>query len=292
MPAVSGSSMKIEYRLKRLDQGTYIFRLPFPAAGVFCLNFISDQRFCCQNHNLLTLKIPMDLKKLREIPSSYSIIKKALFFSSLITFTAIVSSVAWAVYVSKVFTEKIYIITEKGQAAIANSISTDHDYENYRLPEIKNHIKVFHRLFFGYDQFSYDKNINEALYLIGNSGKQLYLSFKANGHFARIQSQNLVQKLEIDSIRINDKEYPYHASVYGKLSVSRVDQNVRTKSLFYASFDLYNVARTENNPHGLLIENYLFRSEGLEGALTKDAGNAAQEQDRFSTGGSPDPEDN
>lgn len=219
----------------------------------------------------------MDLKKLREIPSTYSLVKKALFLSFFITVIAIVSSGIWAVYVSKVFTKKIYVLTEKGQAAIANSMNTE-DYENYRLPEIKNHIKVFHRLFFGYDQFSYDKNINEALYLIGNSGKQLYLSLKANGHFARIQSQNLVQKLDIDSIKVNDKEYPYHASVYGKLSVSRVDQNVSTKNLFYASFDLYNVARTENNPHGLLIENYLFKSKGFEEASAHDAGNGVQEE--------------
>jgi len=226
----------------------------------------------------------MDLKKLREIPSTYSLVKKALFLSFFITIIAIVSSSVWAVYVSKVFTKKIYVITEKGQAAIANSMNNDQDYENYRLPEIKNHIKVFHRLFFGYDQFSYDKNINEALYLIGNSGKELYLSLKANGHFARIQSQNLVQKLEIDSIKVNDKEYPYHASVYGKLNVSRVDQNVSTKNLFYASFDLYNVARTENNPHGLLIENYLFKSEGFENASAQNAGNRRQEETEDSQG--------
>ncbi|RLJ30719.1 conjugative transposon TraK protein [Chryseobacterium sp. 7] len=218
----------------------------------------------------------MDLKKLREIPSTYSLVKKALFLSFFITVIAIVSSGIWAVYISKVFTKKIYVLTEKGQAAIANSMNNE-DYENYRLPEIKNHIKVFHRLFFGYDQFSYDKNINEALYLIGNSGKQLYLSLKANGHFARIQSQNLVQKLDIDSIKVNDKEYPYHASVYGKLRVSRVDQNVSTKNLFYASFDLYNVSRTENSPHGLLIENYLFKSKGFEDASANDAGNSIQE---------------
>lgn len=218
----------------------------------------------------------MDLKKLREIPSTYSLVKKALFLSFSITIIAIISSSVWAVYVSKVFTKKIYVITEKGQAAIANSMNNDQDYENYRLPEIKNQIKVFHRLFFGYDQFSYDKNINEALYLIGNSGKELYLSLKANGHFARIQSQNLVQKLEIDSIKVNDKEYPYHASVYGKLSVSRVDQNVSTKNLFYSSFDLYNVARTENNPHGLLIENYLFKSKGFENASVNDGGNGVK----------------
>jgi len=104
----------------------------------------------------------------------------------------------------------------------------------------------------------------------------LYLSLKANGHFARIQSQNLVQKLDIDSIKINDKEYPYHGSVYGKLSVSRVDQKVSTQNLFYASFDLFNVARTENNPHGLLIENYLFKSKGFEAASAQGISNGIQ----------------
>ncbi len=200
----------------------------------------------------------MDLKILQNIPSSFLLAKKALLICFLVSIMTVIGSLSWAFYVAKTFTKTTFIITEKGQATIAKSM-TSSQIDTYRNPEIKNHIKVFHKLFWEYDQFSYERKINEALYLIGSSGKEMYLSLKAKGHFSQIQTQNLIQKITIDSIKIDEKSTPYHGVLYGELKVMRTDQKSEENNRFFASFDLYNVSRTEKNPHGLLIENYLVK---------------------------------
>jgi type IV secretory pathway TrbF-like protein len=197
----------------------------------------------------------MDLQSLKNIPTSFAIAKRALFFCGIITLTVSLGSLLWAYFATLNIKNTAYVLTKDGQAALINIIP-ENEIDTYRLPEIKHHIKMFHLDFWEIDQFSYERKIDKALYLSGDSGKKLYKTLLANGHFAKISTENLAQKIEIDSISVNDKIYPYQASIYAKLKVLRTDQKTESINSFYAHFVLYNVSRTNENPHGLLIENY------------------------------------
>ncbi|MEL6918957.1 MAG: hypothetical protein AAFO99_14655 [Bacteroidota bacterium] len=197
----------------------------------------------------------MDLKSLKDIPSSFDLAKKAMVISMVVCLLISTGSLAWAFYITKNFAKTAYIITDNGQLALASGI-TPEKMDAYRNPEIKNHIATFHRLFWNFDQFSMEGNINRALHLTGNSGKELYLSLKAKGHFQKIRSQNLIQSLLVDSIKVNQNTIPVTGALYGKLKVKRTDQKNERTEFFSALFELQDVARTDENPHGLLIENY------------------------------------
>ena len=197
----------------------------------------------------------MDLQSLKNIPTSFAIAKRALLFCLIITLVVPLSSLLWAYYATLNIKNTAYVITKDGQAALIDIIK-DNEIDTYRIPEITHHIKMFHLAFWQIDQFNYERNINKALYLSGDSGKKLYKTLEANGHFAKISTENLTQKIEIDSIVVNDKTYPYQANFYAKLRVLRTDQKIESVNNFKARFILYNVARTNENPHGLLIENY------------------------------------
>lgn len=197
----------------------------------------------------------MDLKSLKDIPTSFALAKRAIIMSLAVSLIVSLGSLIWANQMSKKFGEKAYIITDRGQTALAQGISSS-ELSGYRLPEVKNHIKKFHRLFWNIDQFNMQTNTEESLYLIGSTGKELYLSLKAKMHYTRIKTQNLVQNLTIDSMKIDMDISPYKAAVYGKLNIKRTDQENEKTDLFVAYFDLMDVARTDENPHGLLIENY------------------------------------
>ncbi len=196
----------------------------------------------------------MDLKTLKDIPTSFSLAKKAIFFSSVVAIFSLFFA-GWTYYVASTTANKAYIITESGQLALANSI-TQGEFSNFREPEIKNHIKLFHEAFWNIDQFSMESNISRALNLIGNSGRQLYLSMKAQGHYLKITNQNLVQSISSDSILIDTRREPYKCAYFGKLKIKRTDQLKEQIENFSAYFDMHNVSRTDLNPHGLLIENY------------------------------------
>jgi len=205
----------------------------------------------------------MDLKTLKDIPSSFSLAKRALVICLLVSLTITGGSLYWAFNIGKEFTETTFVLTEDGRAAFARKIASS-EIDSYRKPEIISHSRTFHKLFWEFDQFNYEKKIGKSLYLIGTTGKELYLSLKAQGHYSRIESQNLTQKLEIDSIKIEDQSLPYKGIVYGKLKVKRTYQKSESADKIIATFDLHNVSRTEKNPHGLLIENYNVRTQAIK----------------------------
>ncbi|UOB18434.1 hypothetical protein [Abyssalbus ytuae] len=197
----------------------------------------------------------MDLKSLKDIPSSFSLVKKALIFCFVVTILVSTGSLFWAYYTTRTLKNTAYVLTKDGHAALMQAIN-ENEIDSYRKPEIIHHINMFHLAFWEIDQFNYERKINDALYLAGDAGKRLYKTLEASGHFAKISTENLTQKIEVDSIVVNDEVYPYSGNFYGKLRVLRTDQKVESVNGFKAKFILYNVARTNKNPHGLLIENY------------------------------------
>ncbi|MBQ4820584.1 hypothetical protein [Aquimarina sp. MMG016] len=197
----------------------------------------------------------MELKTLKDIPTSFALAKRAVFLCLIVSVIVSAGSLTWAFFTAQSMRKTAYILTEDGQAALVQGIYGG-EIDAYRKPEIMNHIKMFHTSFWEVDQFNYKRKVDQALYLAGRSGKQLYKTLEANGHFAKLSTENLRQKIVIDSIKVNDKSSPYQGRFYGKLRVLRTDQKTESVNEIRAKFVLYNVSRTNKNPHGLLIENY------------------------------------
>ncbi|WP_378188144.1 VirB8/TrbF family protein [Aquimarina sp. W85] len=202
----------------------------------------------------------MDLKSLKDIPANFALARRALLFCLIMSITISIGSLIWAYITTNNIKNSAFVLTKDGQAALLQTIPIG-AIDDYRKPEIINHVKMFHKAFWEIDQFNYKRKIDKALYLSGRSGKQLFKTLEANGHFAKISTQNLTQKIEIDSIKVNDQVTPYQAKFYGKLKVLRTDQKSESINDIRAKFVLYNVARTNKNPHGLLIENYHLESK-------------------------------
>ncbi len=200
----------------------------------------------------------MELDSLKEIPKTFKIVKIALFASISFCLLLSIGCMFWSYMISTRYLNRTYLITNDGKAVIANSMSK-YDVDQHRKPEIINHIKEFHKLFFEIDQFNYQTRVNKSLYLIGNSGKDLYKTLQAKRHYSHLASNNLKHIVKIDSIVVNNKTYPYRGAFYGKVIIKRTDQRLQNEQRIFSNFELTNVNRTEENPHGLLIENYIIR---------------------------------
>ena len=197
----------------------------------------------------------MDLNK-------YFDLFKLLKFSKIITIcslTLALFSVCFALGYSYYLNNSIdrsyvYILDNKGEAYIASILNDELDY---RTPEIHHHLVSFHNLFFNINQNNQKVNIDKALNLIGEEGKHYFITLDKKGWYKSIKLNNLQQSINITSIDINDKIYPYVATVKGITSVSRVGGNEDTiKKEYIANLTLINVSRTMENPHGLMIEQY------------------------------------
>ena len=93
-----------------------------------------------------------------------------------------------------------------------------------------------------------------ALYLADGTARRVYDNMKESGYYAGVISANISQRLSIDSIRLDLAGYPYAFRCYGQETIVRTT-SVVTRSLVTEGY-LRNVSRSDNNPHGFLIERW------------------------------------
>lgn len=122
--------------------------------------------------------------------------------------------------------------------------------------EARDHVKMFHHFFFTLDPDDkvIENNITKALYLADASAKQQYDNLKENGYYSNLISGNISQELVVDSIEINVNLYPFYFRFKGQQKIIR-PTTVITRSLTTEGY-LRNVSRSDNNPHGFLIERW------------------------------------
>lgn len=122
--------------------------------------------------------------------------------------------------------------------------------------EAKDHVKMFHHHFFTLDPDDkvIQANITKALYLADGSAKQQYDNLKENSYYANLISGNISQEIAVDSIAINTDSYPFYFQYKGRQRIIR-PTTIATRSLTTEGW-LRNVSRSDNNPHGFLIEKW------------------------------------
>lgn len=175
----------------------------------------------------------------------------------LILITVLTLSIGgYAIYSSYQFAEaqtnKIYVL-ENGQPLL---LALSHNVEENRIAEAKSHVRRFHEYFFTVspEKSAIEYNINKALFLSDNAAADYYIKLKEDGFYERIISAGIICEIVIDSVRIDDTTYPYKAYTYAKTSI------IRSSSIMYRNLEtecqLLNSTRTENNPHGFMIEKW------------------------------------
>lgn len=122
--------------------------------------------------------------------------------------------------------------------------------------EAKDHIKTFHKFFFTLDPD--DKviktNVTKALYLADESAKKIYDDLKENGFYSGIISGNISQTIQIDSVTVDTRDYPYRFKCFSLQNIIRTTSILKRSLITEGS--LRNVSRSDNNPHGFLIERF------------------------------------
>jgi conjugative transposon TraK protein len=122
--------------------------------------------------------------------------------------------------------------------------------------EARDHIKTFHQLFFTLspDDKQIQSNMARALYLADASAKKEYDNLSENGYYANLIAGNISQQIQVDSILMDLRNYPYRFRCYATQNIIRTTSTV-TRSLVTAGA-LRSVPRSDNNPHGFLIERW------------------------------------
>lgn len=122
--------------------------------------------------------------------------------------------------------------------------------------EAKDHVKTFHEYFFSLDPDDkvIEGNISKAIYLADGSAKSQYDNLKENGYYSNLISANISQEIQVDSILLDINQYPYFFRCFATQKLIRATSTA-TRILITEGF-LRNVSRSDNNPHGFLIERW------------------------------------
>jgi conjugative transposon TraK protein len=191
------------------------------------------------------------IKQLKNIDTAFSHIR----IFSIVLLSACITLCGFTIYKSYELVRdtqsKIYILAN-GKALEA--FASDRK-ENIPV-EARDHVKMFHFYFFTLhpDDKVIQANLNKALYLADRSAKAQYDNLRENSYYANIISGNVSQEISIDSISIDTKTYPYYFRCTAKQRIIRTT-SVVTRTLITEGL-LRNVQRSDNNPHGFLIERW------------------------------------
>lgn len=123
--------------------------------------------------------------------------------------------------------------------------------------EIKNHITMFHQFFYDLDPDPVDikTRIGKALYLIDDSGKQIHFKREEALYYHQLIDGSISTRVFIDSIGLSlDQNNKYQCKIYAWQKFTR--SSGVTEKRIDAECSIRNVARTDSNPHGFLIEQY------------------------------------
>ena len=194
----------------------------------------------------------MEFKSLRNIESSFKQLR-------LFTLVVVVASIAISIYsIASAYNfaekqrQKIYVLDEGKSLMLALS----QDVTQNRPVEARDHVMRFHELFFTLspDRSAIESNINRAFNLSDKSAYDYFKDLSEKGYYNRLISGNISQVVQIDSVICNFDIYPYRITTYAKQIIIR-QSNISTRNL-KTSCQLMNTSRSDNNPHGFMIEDF------------------------------------
>ncbi|UII29087.1 conjugative transposon protein TraK [Fulvivirga maritima] len=190
-------------------------------------------------------------KQLRNIDTAFQHLR--LFTMIVVVGSVVLSS--YSLYLSyerqKQADARIYILTQ-GKALEALASQRDAN-----LPvEAKDHVRMFHQYFFTFDPDPdmIQGQVEKAMYLADHSAKAQHDNLKESRYYSQLISGNISQDIQMTDFEIDTDQYPYPFHYKGEQRI------VRRTSIVYRSMTtqgyLREVARTEHNPHGFLIEQW------------------------------------
>lgn len=179
-------------------------------------------------------------------------VKLSLFISLGSFLTSIIICITAFSYAAKMINaekNQIYVLDHNVPLVAVRTNVLDN-----RQAEYKASVETFHDLFFSLppDNEYIQRQLDKAMFLIDASGLAQYNTLKEKGYYTGLISTSSVITCTKDSILLdlNTKEWKF----YGKQKIER-PSSITIRSLVTTG-SLQDVARTDNNPHGVMITNW------------------------------------
>ncbi|GJM64623.1 conjugative transposon protein TraK [Persicobacter diffluens] len=146
--------------------------------------------------------------------------------------------------------KNIYVLDE-ATPILAKQVGT----EANRMVEYQSHVNIFHLLFWTLapDDKMIKRNIGRSMYLGDESVHAEYNNISEKGFYNQLISSTTTVTIEMDSVNIDPAtlEFVYYGTQRFERETGVSKRKIKTTGV------LKDVIRTDNNPHGVLITQYL-----------------------------------
>ncbi|QHT70750.1 conjugative transposon protein TraK [Rhodocytophaga rosea] len=191
------------------------------------------------------------IRSLKNIDSSFQQIK-FIVIAFLLFISCVTLYIVYASYQSMIAARDTIFILDNGSILAAKA----QNIQENRPVEAREHVKRFHEYFFTLspDERAINHTVEKALFLADESVKREYDNLKEKGFYNGVIAGNISQNVRIDSVLLDVSVYPYYVKCIGKLEIIRTS-SVTLRNLVSECY-LRDVVRSDNNPHGFLLENW------------------------------------
>ena len=171
----------------------------------------------------------MEFKSLKNIETSFRQIRLFGIIYTAACALVVVCSVVCAFRFAEAQRQKIYVL-DNGKSLM---LALSQDMAQNRPVEAKSHVRRFHELFFTLspEKGAIESNIKRSLFLADKTAFNYYKDLAEKGYYNRVISGNVTQTVEIR------------------------ESSLTVRSLV-TSCRLLNATRSDNNPHGFIIEAF------------------------------------
>jgi len=145
---------------------------------------------------------------------------------------------------------KMVIIDRDGQVYEKGTIN----YRDGRVYEYEDQARNVFRLWYGLDEFNYDRNVESALKILGNCGKDMLEKYIQSGLKNTIVQKNLVMIAEVEGVEIDINSIPVKGNIWGKQIVKRGEGEA--SRWIRCEFIVIDTDRSRENPHGCKLDNW------------------------------------
>lgn len=191
------------------------------------------------------------MKSLFDYKSAF---KTSMLFFVLVCCFCVFAVILMAVYMYKELEKQsmmIYVMDKSGAISTADRNELD---VTGRLYEYEDHVKTFYRKWYAFDESSFDPNIESALYMIGDIGKKMYQKYMEDNVLRTLKQMNMSVTIEIKDVQVDMNTMPRTGYITGIQTIKRTRGSVSRN--MNCTFELWDVSRSRNNPHGVKIEKW------------------------------------
>ena len=196
--------------------------------------------------------------------SSINTLRKTMMIVIVLCVSGILCCLLLMFYIYTDSSSKSWVMDKDGN--IVTTFKTDISGE--KAVEIDNHIRMIYDTFFTYTSNNFKEKIDKGLPLMGNNGRELYLTLSSQGWYNMVIQNNLSVSAVVDSIKINSNIKPYKFKSYGRQFVRR--HNIVEERRLFLDGEVFDDARVMNkNPHGLkaefiITDNRTIKSDSIK----------------------------